>query len=97
MENYNAFADLMNSFRSSSDFVKVVWLLLPILLLGVMTALILAIRKFRRCPLISFDHPELGHVTVYQSDKTLPLLQKLGGFPVLPAPENDLASAQLEK
>ncbi|WP_409432771.1 hypothetical protein ACJ3XI_11275 [Litorimonas sp. RW-G-Af-16] len=97
MENYNAFADLMDSFRSSSDFVKIVWLLLPILLLGVMTSLILAIRKFRRCPLISFDHPELGHVTVYQSDKTLPLLQKLGGLPVLLAPESYPATAQTEK
>ena len=97
MENYNAFADLMDSFRSSSDFVKIIWLLLPILLLGGMTGLILAIRKFRRRPLMSFDHPELGHVTVYQSDKTLPLLQKIGGLPILPAPKSAPATAQPEE
>jgi len=78
MENYSFWADVLTTFRSSSDLVKVIWLLAPIIfLLGLVYAFL---RLFTRkpaepkLPLLSFNSPEHGLVTVYRSETGIELM-----------------------
>ena len=82
MNEYSFFADLMDSFRSSSDLVKIIWLLCPILLVVSITGVIIAIRRLLSPTLLlSIDHPALGHIHVYQDKAALSLLAALRALP----------------
>lgn len=74
MENYSFLADLMTSFRASSDLVQIVWLLSPI---ACVVSIVYAAHKFRQ-PLrtnggqakggactYSFDMPQLGMIDIH--------------------------------
>lgn len=83
MNEYSASADLMDSFRSSSDLVKIIWLFLPIFLLGVSAVLLSAIQRFKSKPLLNLEHPDLGLIHIYQDSKALAVLSSLKKLPSL--------------
>jgi len=77
METYSFWADMLTTFRSSSDLVKVVWLLMPGLsILGI----VYSISKLRKPPLtplplpiITFHSCEHGKVAVYNTKESIEL------------------------
>lgn len=69
MDNYSFLADLMTSFRASSDFVKIVWLLSP---MACIFSLIYGMQKLRRPwrphtggTTYSIDMPQIGSIDVH--------------------------------
>ena len=74
----------MNSFRASSDLVKIVCLLMPALII---MSLVYAISKLRRpakplarpLPVLVFDTPDFGRIEVYRA-KEGALLETLTGL-----------------
>lgn len=80
METYSFWADVLTTFRSSSDLVKIVWLLTPVLLV---LALMFAAVKLRwpgtrsksaTRHLMTFQAGAYGTVTVVRTDTGLELL-----------------------
>ena len=71
MQDYNFWADILTTFRSSSDLVKIVWLLMPVLSA---LSLVYGALKLRKCTLIlpplppvTFQSREYGKVAVYDT------------------------------
>jgi len=80
MDTYSFWADVMTTFRSSSDLVKIIWLLTPMLLV---LALVFAAVKLHwpwahskpaALPLMTFQTGAYGTVTVVRTEAGLELL-----------------------
>jgi len=85
MENYSFWADAFTAFRSSSDLVKIVWLLSPILFAGTLIWLVIAVRRLLSPSLLlSIEHPVLGPIHIYQARAYVPLLTAIKALPAKP-------------
>lgn len=69
MDSYSLFADVMTSFRSSPDFVKIIWICAPLLTLWLVLRIFRDIVALFRMPfgkpLLSLDYLELGRIYIY--------------------------------
>lgn len=84
MADYSVMQDLLETFRSSSDFIKCVWLLTPASLIAISTVSVLLFRRYWQRPIVTVNTEQLGLISIYETPEGLKVLEGMaGGLPKL--------------